>query len=148
MLYIPSKVFCGLGLSQQRYRLILLLPLLYLPAPTLVLVQYNKCWSRVMLLARGWCHWRQMEAALAPVLCWGSAHSKKLDSDSVKNTTLGRFLVILRISATDLGLCQINFLATRYELLFVNNLGPSSCFPHILCASAWVLFNFPIWLKH
>lgn len=40
------------------------------------------------------------------------------------------------------------FLVTVYKLLFVNNLEPSSCFPHLWYASTWVLFKSPIWLKH
>lgn len=107
-----------------------------------------KCWSCVMLLARGWHHRCQMEAALAPVSCWGSAKPRSRILTASKYNLrqvsfyLGHFSYWPWLMPDNL------FLGTIYKLLFLDNLRPSSCFPYLWYASTWVLFKSPIWLKH
>lgn len=107
-----------------------------------------KCWSCVMLLARGWCHWHQMEAALAPVPCWGRAQMRSQILTASKYNLRQVSCYLRHFSHWPWFVPDNLCLAALYELLFVNNLGPSSCFPCLWYASTWVLFKSPIWLKH
>lgn len=97
--------------------------------------QFSKVWSCVTLQARGWCHWHQMEAAL--LQCLSEAALK----------TGGWVLIAWRYNLRQVS-CKLRdfshwpwftpdhfFLAMIYKLLFVSNLGLSSCFTHLGCAS-------------
>lgn len=106
-----------------------------------------KCWSCLSL-------WRVGDATdvrwkcLTPVPSWGSTKNKKKILTASKYR-LRQVSCYLRHSRHWLWFMPDNLiLATIDELLMGNNLGPSSCFPHLWYASTQVLVKSPICLKH